>query len=291
MKDISLPQSFAGAGDAFSKAPPAGSGAEPPQGQGTESLASPAFLQSSRLLSFVRRAVDDYEMIAPGDKIMVGLSGGKDSAALLAAMIELRRFYPIPFDVCACTIDMGFEGGDTAYMADFCAIYGVEFRAVKTNIAHVVFDVKKEKNPCSLCARMRRGALHGAAQEMGANKLALGHHFDDVVDTFMLALMHEGRIGTLSPVTYLDRRDLTMIRPLIYMPEKDIQYFVRRNPGLPIRPSLCPEDKHTERETVKQLLDQLDHADKGLKHRIFGAIQKAGVDGFKESGHERRSYD
>ena len=265
--------------------------AGPNPGGGSAGAGAPSFDQSSRLLSFVRRAVDDYEMIAPGDRIMVGLSGGKDSAALLAAMIELKRFYPIPFDVCACTVDMGFAGGDTSYMADFCRAYGVEFRCVSTNIAHVVFDVKKEKNPCSLCARMRRGALHGAAQEMGANKLALGHHFDDVVDTFMLALLHEGRIGTLSPVTYLDRRKLTMIRPLIYMPEKDVRYFVRRNPGLPIRPSLCPEDKHTERETVKKMLDDLDRADKGLKHRIFGAIQKAGVDGFREAGTGKRKYD
>ena len=288
MSENSISQSFAGSEGAFSKAPSARSGAEPRQGQGAEPL---AFSQSSRLLSFVRRAVDDYEMIEPGDRIMVGLSGGKDSAALLAALIELRRFYPIPFDVCACTIDMGFEGADTAYMADFCRTFGVEFRAVKTNIAHVVFDVKNEKNPCSLCARMRRGALHGAAQEMGANKLALGHHFDDVVDTFMLALTREGRIGTMSPVTYLDRRNLTMIRPLIYMPEKDIQYFVRRNPSLPIRPSPCPEDKHTEREAIKRLLADMDRRDKGLKHRIFGAIQKAGIDGFKEPGTERREYD
>ena len=258
--------------------------------RGTKLTPYAPFSQSSRLLSFVRRAVDDYGMIEAGDRIMVGLSGGKDSAALLAALIELKRFYPIPFGVCACTVDMGFEGSDASYMADFCRGYGVEFKEVKTNIAHVVFDVKKERNPCSLCARMRRGALHGAAQEMGANKLALGHHFDDVVDTFMLALMHEGRIGTLSPVTYLDRRGITVIRPLIYMPEKDVCYFVRRNPGLPVRPSLCPEDKHTERETVKKMLDSLDRADKGLKHRIFGAIQKAGVDGFKEPGTEKREY-
>ena len=245
-----------------------------------------------RVLSYMRRAVDDYNLIADGDRIAVGVSGGKDSVLLLSALNALRRFYGKEFSIVGITLDMGFdEGSDFSPLREYFDGLGIEYHVKETQIGQIVFNARQEDSPCSLCARMRRGALHGAAKEMGANKLALGHHFDDVVDTFMLALMHEGRIGTLSPVTYLDRRDITVIRPLIYMPEKDVAYFVRRNPGLPVRPSLCPEDKHTERETVKRMLDSLDRADKGLKHRIFGAIQKAGVDGFKEAGMEKREYE
>jgi tRNA 2-thiocytidine biosynthesis protein TtcA len=244
------------------------------------------FAGSKRLLSHVRRAVEDYDMIKDGDKILVGLSGGKDSAALLAALVELKKFLPVNFDICAATVDMGFEGADFSPAADFCRSCGVEYRVIPTKIAKIVFDVRKESNPCSLCARMRRGALHSAAQQMGANKVALGHHFDDVVDTFMLALIHEGRIGTLSPVTYLDRRDITLIRPLCYIEEKEIKTFAGRNPSLPLFPNLCPEDGRTEREEAGKLLDSLEKKEKGVKRRIFGAIKKAGLDGWRETKTE-----
>ncbi len=235
-----------------------------------------------RILSFTRRAVDDYEMISDGDRIGVGVSAGKDSLTLLLALAQLRRFYPKKFELVAITVDMGFEGMDFSPIAELCREIDVPFVVVPTQISKIVFDVRKEKNPCGLCAKMRRGALHDECKRQGCNKLALGHHFDDVVDTFMLNLFYEGRLGSFSPVTYLSRKDLTMIRPMIYAQEKDVRYFVNRHP-LPIIASPCPADKNTERESMKQLLLALERDNKGLRHRIFGAIQKAGLDGYKEA--------
>jgi len=229
-----------------------------------------------RLLSCARRAVDDYGMIEDGDRIAVGLSGGKDSIALLCVLLDLQRFYPKRFEVCGISVSMGFEGMDYSPVADFCSESGVEYRVIKTELAHIIFDVRKESNPCSLCAKMRRGILHDAAKEMGCSKIALGHHYDDVIDTFMLNLFHEGRIGAFLPVTYLSRKDITLIRPLLYVPEKDIRYFLSKN-DLPTVKNPCPEDGHTEREKMKQLINGLDREYKGLKHRIFGAMQKGGV--------------
>ncbi len=236
-----------------------------------------------RILSFTRRAVDDYQMIEDGDRIAVGISGGKDSLTLLYALSELRRFYPKKFELVAITIDMGFEQAvDFSEVKGLCDELNVPYVVVPTQIAHVVFDVRKEKNPCGLCAKMRRGALHDECKRQNCNKLALGHHFDDVVDTFMLNLFYEGRLGSFSPVTYLSRKDLTMIRPLIYAQEKDVRYFINHHP-LPVVTSPCPADKHTERESMKQLLMTLERNNKGLRHRIFGALQKSGIDGYKES--------
>lgn len=235
-----------------------------------------------RILSFTRRGADDYEMIADGDKIGVGVSGGKDSLTLLVALAELRRFYPKKFELVAILIDMGFEGVDFSPIEDFCRELEVPLVISHTKISQIVFDVRKEKNPCGLCAKMRRGALHDECKRQGCNKLALGHHFDDAVETFMLNLFYEGRLGSFSPVTYLSRKDLTMIRPLIYAQEKDIRYFVNRYP-LPIIESPCPADKNTERESMKKLLAELERNNKGLRHRIFGAIQKAGIDGYREA--------
>ena len=236
-----------------------------------------------RILSYVRRAVDDYNMIEEGDKIAVGVSGGKDSLALLAALSEMRAFYPINYKLYAVIVDMGFEGVDFSPIKAFCDEINVPLKIVKTNIYNVIFNVRKEKNPCSLCARMRRGTLHDGVLELGCNKLALGHHYDDVLETFMLNLFHEGRLGTFSPVTYLDRKKLTMIRPLIYAPEKDIRYFVSKTP-LPIIKSPCPADGATKREEMKIFLKNLDREHhRGLKHRIFKAICKSGIDGWRET--------
>ena len=236
-----------------------------------------------RILSYMRRAVDDYQMISPGDKIAVGISGGKDSLTLLVGLAELRRFYPIPFTLCAITVDMGFPGSDFSPVAELCRELDVEYRVEKTDIAKIIFDERRETNPCSLCARMRRGVLHGATVDMGCNKIALGHHFDDAVETFMLNLFFEGRLGCFSPVTYLSNRRIHMLRPLIYAKEKDVEYFARRNP-LPIVKSLCPEDKHTERENIKQLLHTREKGNPGLRHRIFRAMCEGKIDGFKPSG-------
>ena len=236
-----------------------------------------------RILSYMRRAVDDYSMIRENDHIAVGVSGGKDSLTLLVGLSHLRRFYPVPFTLSAITVDMGFEGSNYSAIAELCRELEVPYHIEKTDIAKIVFEDRKETNPCSLCARMRRGVLHGAARELGCTSIALGHHFNDVVETLMLNLFFEGRLGCFSPVTYLSRRELYMIRPLLYAKEKDIEYFVRHNP-LPIVKSLCPEDKHTERESMKQLLKTLEKENPGLQHRIFHAICEGRLDGFHPTG-------
>ena len=236
-----------------------------------------------RVLSYTRRAVDDYNMIEEGDRIAVGISGGKDSLTLLCALADLRRFYPKKFEIVAITIDMGFEGTDFSPVTELCQKIDVEYHIVPTQISTVIFDVRKESNPCSLCAKMRRGALHAAAKEHGCNRVALGHHFDDVVETFMMNLFFEGRLGCFQPVTYLSRRDLYLIRPMIYMPEKDVRYFASKA-ELPVVTSLCPADGNTEREEMKKLLATLERQNKGLRYRIFGAIQRGEIDGFREFG-------
>ena len=239
--------------------------------------------ETKRLLSFVRRAVDDYGLIDEGDKIAVGVSGGKDSLTLLATLADLRRFYPKKFDIVAITVDMGFDGGDFSPIVDFCKEIGVEYVIEKTEIAKIIFNVRQESNPCSLCAKMRRGCLHAAAVNAGCNKVALGHHYDDAVETFMMNLFFEGRLGCFSPKSYLSNRKITLIRPLLYATEKDVQYYTRRK-ELPVITSLCPEDHATERENMKNLLTELERGNKGLKHRIFHAMCKGEIDGFKLSG-------
>ncbi len=236
-----------------------------------------------RLLSFTRRAIDDYQMIEDGERIAVGVSGGKDSLALLVTLAELRRFYPKKFDLVAITVDMGFPDADFSAIADFSESLNVPFHRVQTDIAKIIFDIRKEPNPCSLCSKMRRGVLHGKATELGCRRVALGHHFDDVVDTFMLNLFFEGRLGCFSPVTYLSRADLYLIRPLIYAQEKDIRYFARHT-DLPVMKSPCPEDHQTERENMKTLLKQLEAQNPGLRHRLFGALCRAELDGFRPAG-------
>ena len=237
-----------------------------------------------RILSHVRRAADAYDMIRAGDKICVGVSAGKDSLTLLVALAELRRFYPKPFTLCAVTVDLGFSGADYSEIEELCRRLAVEYRVVPTEIGKVVFDIRREKNPCSLCAKMRRGALHAAAKEMGCTSVALGHHFDDAAETFMLNLFYEGRIGCFSPVTYLSNTGLYLIRPMLYVPEKQIRYFAARA-NLPVVASKCPANGNTEREHMKQLLPTLEREHKGIKHRIFGAMERGKVDGFKVTGN------
>lgn len=237
-----------------------------------------------RVLSYTRRAIDDYSMIEDGDKIAVGVSAGKDSLTLLCAMAGLRRFYPKKFELVAITVDMGFEPRqDFTQIAELCRELDVEYHIVPSEIYKIIFEVRKEKNPCSLCAKMRRGALHNAAKELGCTSVALGHHFDDVVETFMLNLFFEGRLGCFSPVTYLSRVGIKLIRPMLYMPEKDVSEFARKN-SLPIIPSPCPADKNTEREEMKTLLRNLEHENRGLRYRIFGAISRGEIDGFRDTG-------
>lgn len=232
-----------------------------------------------KLLSYTRRAVDHYHMIEEGDRIAVGVSGGKDSLALLVALANLRRFYPKHYDVVAITLEMGYEEMDFSAVQALCDSLGVEYIRVPTQIKQIVFDIRREENPCSLCAKLRRGALHDAALAAGCKKVALGHHFDDVVETYMLSLMYEGRISCFKPVTWLDRRGITLIRPLLYTPEHYIRSFARRE-NLPIVHNPCPADGNTKRQEVKELLRTLEKENRGLRERIFGAIQRYPLDGW-----------
>ena len=206
-----------------------------------------------KILGPLRRAVEKYEMIRPGDRIAVGLSGGKDSTALLVAMKRFQYFSPVPFELEGITLDMGFGGMDFEPLVQLCAELDIPYTIKKTQIGPIVFEARQEKNPCALCARMKRGALHDLAIERGCRKIALGHHADDAIETFFLSLFYEGRINTFSPVTYLDRKDITLIRPLIFVKEKDIIY----NPEikeLPVIKSTCPADGHTKREDMKDMI-------------------------------------
>ncbi len=240
--------------------------------------------QLQRLLSSTRRAVDDYGMIAEGDRIAVGISGGKDSMALLAALAGLQRFYPKKFEIVPIHLQMGFPGSDDSNIRELCEALNLPLVETKTDIYEVVFEVRKEKSPCSLCANLRRGILYSTAKENGCRKIALGHHFDDAVETLLMNLFIEGNLGCFSPVTYLDRMDVTMIRPLLYAKEKELKSFVTAA-GITCSPKYCPADGNTKREEWKQFLAEMERKDPGVKDRLFGAIERANLDGF--SVHKR----
>ena len=232
-----------------------------------------------RIVSRIRKAVEDYDMIAEGDRVAVGVSGGKDSLVLLGALANLSRFYPKKFEVKALTLDMGYNT-DWSKIEKYCEEIGVSYTVKHTNIKEVVFDYRQEENPCSLCSKLRRGALNDLAISEGCNKVALGHHNDDVLETFMLSLLYEGRINCFAPVTYLDRTNLYSIRPLIYVRECDIKSAIKRL-ELPIVKSLCPADGNTKRQDMKEIIKYLDKSvNAGLKKRLFTAIQNSGIDGW-----------
>lgn len=211
-------------------------------------------------------------MIEPGDRIAVGVSGGKDSVALLVLLAAMREYYPQPYELTAISIDMGF-GMDFSPLAELCAKHGVPYTVVKTEIAKIIFDYRQEKNPCSMCAKMRRGALNQALLTQGFSKIALGHHRDDAVETFLMSLLFEGRLSCFQPVTYLDRTGVTQIRPLLYLSEKTIENFVERE-GLPVVHNRCPADKRTKRQEIKELIVRLQATYPDLKDRVFGAMQR-----------------
>ena len=235
----------------------------------------------------VRRAVDDYAMISEGDKIAVGVSGGKDSMLLLAVLKHLQDFYPQRFELGAITIELGFEGMVFAPVEAFCREEGIPYTCVKTDIKEVVFDVRKEDNPCSLCAKMRRGALNDTLRSLGMNKLALGHHFDDAVETFMMSLLFEGRLSCFRPVTYLDRSGVTQIRPLIYAGEQRIAKLAAQL-ELPIVENPCPQDKTSKRHEIKQLLKTMGADYPDMKSKVLGAMQRLPLAGWQpaESWHD-----
>lgn len=234
----------------------------------------------------VRRAVDDYGMINEGDRVAVGVSGGKDSMLLLAALRQLQSYYPKRFELGAITIELGFEGMDFTPVKRFCEERGIEYTCVKTDIKEVVFDVRQEDNPCSLCAKMRRGALNNTLRERGMNKLALGHHFDDAVETFMMSLLFEGRLSCFQPVTYLDRSGVMQIRPLIYAGEQRIANLAAAL-ELPIVENPCPQDKTSKRYEIKQLLKSMCGEYPDMKTKVFGAMQRLPLPGWAPGAHDR----
>ena len=225
------------------------------------------------ILALVRRCIEDYNMIEDGETIAVGVSGGKDSVLLLAALARLRKFYPKKFDLVAVTIDSGVPGMDFEPIRKLCEELEVPYHIELVPTYEIVFLSRKEKNPCSLCAKMRRGALSTKLNELGVKKIALGHHFDDTVETLLMNLFQEGRIGCFQPVTYLDRTDVTQIRPMLYAEERDVRNTVARL-GLPVVENPCPANGSTQREETKELLKELEKRYPNLRTKIFGAIQR-----------------
>ena len=236
-------------------------------------------MKLQRLLSLVRKALDDYQMIEENDKIAVGVSGGKDSLAMLYALHELQRFYPRPFTLHAFTVDLGFGIQDFEAIRNFCNGFSVPYTIISTEIAQIVFETRRETNPCSLCAKMRKGALNQAAKESGCNLIAYAHHRDDIVETMLLSLIYEGRFHTFSPKTYLDRTQLMVIRPFMYVSEAEVIGFQNKY-HLPVCKNPCPADGKTKREYVKQLIRQLTQANPGVKDQFFHAVLTGNIDGW-----------
>lgn len=240
-------------------------------------------MKLQKLLSLTRKAVDEFQLIEPGDKIAVGVSGGKDSLAMLYALHGLMRFYPNPFTLEAITVDLGHPDFHPEKIRELCESLGIRFTLVKTEIAPIIFQERKESNPCSLCAKMRKGALNTAAKELGCNKIAYAHHKDDVVETMLLSLIYEGRFHTFSPKTYLDRMDLTVIRPMLFVDEADVIGFKNKY-NLPVEKSPCPVDGYTKRQYAKELLHEISVENPGTKERMFTAIRNSNINGwFKEN--------
>lgn len=226
-----------------------------------------------RILSYMRKAIEEYTMIEEGDKIAICLSGGKDSITMLHAFKSLQRFYPKNFEIIAISIDPGFEFFDTTFLQKICNDLDIPLFIEKSNAKEIVFDIRKEKNPCSLCANLRRGVINSVAIREGCNKIALGHNQDDVLETFLLNLFYTGSIGTFSPISYMDRSKITLIRPLIYTPEKDTKRFIRKN-KLSVMPKVCPMDGTSKREDMKQLIFSLSKNIPMIRANLFGAIQR-----------------
>ena len=238
-------------------------------------------MKLQQLLSHTRKAVDEYQMIQEGDHIAVGISGGKDSLTLLYALHGLKRFYPNHFALSAIPVDLGYEQCDFTPIKELCREMEIPYHIVKTDIAQILFEERKEKNPCSLCAKMRKGALNQAVKEIGCNKIAYAHHKDDIIETMILSLFFEGRFYSFSPKTYLDRMDLTVIRPIMFVDEADVIGFKNRY-NLPVVKSACPVDGYTKRQYAKDLLADLNRQYPGIKQRMFTAILNGNIPGWPE---------
>lgn len=236
-------------------------------------------MKLQRLLSLTRQAIDAYHMIDSGDHIALGLSGGKDSLTLLYALANLKRFYPSSFQLSAITVDLGLGNLNLEPAKTLCQQFSVPYRIVPTEIGKILFDIRKESNPCSLCAKLRKGALNRAAKDLGCNKVAYAHHRDDIIETMMLSLLYEGRFYAFSPYTYLDRMDLTVIRPLMFVTEPEVIGFQHKY-QLPVCKNPCPMDGHTKREYVKNLTKRLERENPGAKNRMFRAILDGQIAGW-----------
>lgn len=234
-----------------------------------------------KILGHMRKAIHEYDLIHDNDRICVGVSGGKDSIVLLHGLFLLKRFIGINYDIVAVTLDMGFNGlpSDLTTIDNFCKNSKIEYHVIKTRIAEIVFDIRNELNPCSLCARMRRGALHDATVSLGCNKIALGHNYDDVVETFIMNLFTEGRIGCFSPISYLEQKKIHLIRPLVLATEREIKKAAIKN-ELPIIKSKCPVDGLTNRQKTKEFISEMERKSHGFKDRIFGAMKRGNIDGW-----------
>ena len=226
-----------------------------------------------RILSHMRKAIEEYNMIDEGDKIAVCLSGGKDSITMLHAFKSLQRFYPKKFELIAISIDPGFEFFDTKFLQKICDNLDIPLFIEESHAKEIVFDIRKEKNPCSLCANLRRGIINSVAIREGCNKIALGHNQDDVLETFLLNLLYTGNIGTFAPISYMDRTKITLIRPLVYTPEKETKRFIKKN-NLSVMPKVCPMDGTSKREDMKQLIYTLGKKIPMVRANLFGAIQR-----------------
>ncbi len=234
-----------------------------------------------KILAYMRKAIDNYNMIEEGDKIAIGLSGGKDSITMLMGFKNLQRFYPKKFEILAITINPGFEGFDVDFLKKLCNNINVPLIIEDSHAKEIVFDIRKEKNPCSLCANIRRGMLNSIATREGCNKIAVGHNEDDVLETFLMNLFYAGSINTFAPVSYMDRSKMTLIRPLIYAPEKYIYNFVKRN-NIEVMPKACPMDGVSKREDMKNLLKKLQIDIPHIRANLYGAIKRGEINGFKE---------
>ena len=241
-------------------------------------------MKLQRLLSLIRQAVDQYEMIEEGDHIAIGISGGKDSLTLLWGLAHLQKFYPKHFSLSAITVDMGIDTMNLEPIKALCQEIQVPYEIVPTEIGKILFDIRKETNPCSLCAKLRKGALNNKALEMGCNKIAYAHHKDDLIETAMMSLLYEGRFYAFSPVTHLDRTDLTVIRPLMFVSEADVKGF-RNKYQLPVCKNPCPMDGHTRREYVKKLIHTSNMENPGVKDRLFRAVIEGHIDGWPDIEH------
>ena len=243
-------------------------------------------MKLQQLLSYTRKAVDDYQMIEEGDKIAIGVSGGKDSLTLLYALKGLQRFYPKHFELTAVTVNLGFEGFDLTAVKQLCEELEVPYHVIDTEIEDIIFRVRKEAHPCSLCAKMRKGALNTAVKELGCNKVAYAHHRDDIIETMLLSLLFEGRFYAFSPKTFLDRMQLTVIRPMMYIPEVDVIGF-RNKYQLPVAKNPCPAVGATKRDYAKQLVRKLNLENPGVKDRMFHAITNGNIEGWPQKGENR----